>query len=422
MQKTFGKIGCPVKWCPLAGPPGHKAQKAPRKAATPSVGPGRTRHTGVQNASSHYNQLIGLCAKAYFLAVFHAAFPVGFGRGVGKVVVMVARALPGEVFIQQGARYHRHGVARIGAGHVQRNGVKAGKHAHIGNDGGVIFRMAVAVGRHLVHNIDVKSRAPVHHSLGILGHFAVQLVIGSVVGGIYRIEIARANAAPAAHALCMVNARLVRFVKGDGAVGAVFHARPARTAQGLIHRGLAGRMHIHLARARAAAHAHVFHRAAKARALVPFEMRKRNKHVRVHHGAPNQRVLDVLAALHGHSHLVCALQAVCNDNLAAGGKGRIAVFIGGVHMVQRILAPAHIQCVAVCQKRLAAQGLHHVGHRLGKIRAQVGKIARFAEVDFDGGIFVFEIYGLKARAAHQFFQLLLQVGARAGTHIGKIYF
>ena len=80
-------------------------------------------------------------------------------------------AVPGG----SGPRQGRLGVYRVGAGHVQGHRVKAGEHTHVGDDGRVVLRMTVAVGRHVDDQADVEAGPPVHHRLGILGDLAVQI-------------------------------------------------------------------------------------------------------------------------------------------------------------------------------------------------------------------------------------------------------
>ena len=60
-------------------------------------------------------------------------------------------------------------------------------------------------------------------------------------------------------------------------------------------------------------------------------------------------------------------------------------------MVQRVLASAHVQGVAVGQEGLAAQLLDHFDHHGGIVGTQIRQVARLAEVDLDGGILVGEI-------------------------------
>ena len=338
------------------------------------------------------------------------------------MVVMVTGAAGAQVFVQQASGHHGHAVARVRARYVQRHRVKAGEHPHVRNDSRVILTVAVAVRRNLVDDIDMESRAAVHHSLGVLGHLAVQLVVGGIVAVIYGVKIACTDAAAAAHTFAVVDARFAVFIKSNGSVRAVFHAHAAAPANAFVHVRLTRAMHVHLSCARTAAHADILDGAAEARALVPFEVGQRNEYIRIHHGAADMGLPDVFAAAHGHVHLIRPLQAVCNNDLAAGGKWRKPVFISRFDMVQRIFAAPHIQRVAVCQKRAAAQLFHGVRNGLCKIGPQVRKVARFAEMDFDSGIFILKIDLSDARFEDQPLEFLLQVRARQRTHVCKIYF
>lgn len=80
-------------------------------------------------------------------------------------------------------------------------------------------------------------------------------------------------------------------------------------------------MLFHLARAAAAAHAQVFDGAAEAGGLVPLEVVEADDDVRVHDGPADLGLLHIFAARHRHQRLVGALEAVGDDDLAAGGKG-----------------------------------------------------------------------------------------------------
>ena len=92
-----------------------------------------------------------------------------------------------------------------------------------------------------------------------------------------------------------------------GPVGADARALAAADAQLLLDIGLAGVVHFHFAGARAAAHADILDGAADALGLVALKMRQGNDDIRIHHGAANLRLFDVLAALDGDEHLVGAL-------------------------------------------------------------------------------------------------------------------
>ncbi len=53
-------------------------------------------------------------------------------------------------------------------------------------------------------------------------------------------------------------------------------------------------------------------------------------------------------------HIVCAAQTIADDNLATRGHGPEAVKVGAVHMLQRVLAAAGIERVAIRQEGQAA--------------------------------------------------------------------
>ena len=83
--------------------------------------------------------------------------------------------------------------------------------------------------------------------------------------------------------------------------------------------GLAGVVLLHFSGPAAAAHADVLQRAAEARLLVALEMAQGDEHVGVHHGPADPGLLHIFAAAHRHLRLVVALEAVGDDDLAAGG-------------------------------------------------------------------------------------------------------
>ena len=91
-------------------------------------------------------------------------------------------------------------------------------------------------------------------------------------------------------------------------------------------------------------------------------MRQRDDDVRVHDGAADLCLLDILAALYRNGDIVGAFQTVANQNMAAGGEGREAVQIRGFYVVKGVLPAAHIERIAVRQEGLSAQAFYHVSH------------------------------------------------------------
>ena len=163
----------------------------------------------------------------------------------------------------------------------------------------------------------------------------------------------------------------------------------------------------HLARPGAAAHADVFQGAAEAGLLVALEMGQGDEHVGVHHRPADLGLLHILAALHGDVHLVIALEAVGNDDVAAGGIGGKTVDIGRFQVIQRVFAAAHIQGVAVRQEGLAALAFYQIRHGLGPVGPQIGQVARLAEVHLDGHILAVHVDVAETGSHHQPGQLLL---------------
>lgn len=95
---------------------------------------------------SHLHQLVLPAAEADLLGVGQAGPVFGVGVGVVEVVVPVveagARHLVGQLAAGQGSLPE----AGVHAGLVERERVGRGEHAHVGDDRGVVARMAVAGG------------------------------------------------------------------------------------------------------------------------------------------------------------------------------------------------------------------------------------------------------------------------------------
>ena len=75
-------------------------------------------------------------------------------------------------------------------------------------------------------------------------------------------------------------------------------------------------MLLHLAPAASAAHAQVFHRAAKAGLLVSLEVAQGKNYVGLHNGLADFGGLNVLRPGYRDLHIVVAPQAVADDNHA----------------------------------------------------------------------------------------------------------
>ena len=120
---------------------------------------------------------------------------------------------------------------------------------------------------------------------------------------------------------------------------------------------------------------------------------KGNKYIGVHHSPANFCGLHILTATHRNLYIVAALQPVGNKDVAAGVVWIETILVCGLDMVQSVLSPAHIQRIAVRQKRLPALILHQICHHSGPVGPQICLIPRFAKVHLDCDIFVIHIYG-----------------------------
>ena len=180
-------------------------------------------------------------------------------------------------------------------------------------------------------------------------------------------------------------------------------------------------MLLHLAGARAAAHAEVLHGAAEARLLVALEVRETDDDVRVHERAADLGVLHVLAARHGHLDLVEALEAVGDDRVTAGLERVEAIGVGGVEVVERVLASAHVERVAVRDERLAAQLAYHVHDGAGVVGAQVAEVARLAQVHLDGNELVLEVDLTDSRPLDEALELVGKTVSHVRVKVAEVH-
>ena len=127
------------------------------------------------------NQFVFPAPQTDLLGVFQAGAPLGLRGGVGEVIVVVVEAGVGQMVGQLAVGHGGSSQTGVYAGLVQRQGIKGGKHPQVGQDGGVILTMAVAVGRNIHHQRDVEGGTAVHHGFGLLSHAAVEDFVGVVV-------------------------------------------------------------------------------------------------------------------------------------------------------------------------------------------------------------------------------------------------
>ena len=330
---------------------------------------------------------------------------------------VLLREVVGELAVRQRRRLE----AGVGARLVERDGVEGGEHADVRQDGGVVLAVAVAVRRDVAHDVDVEAGTVLADCLRVLRHLAVEEVAGIPLLVADRVEAAGADAAAAALAEVLVDVRLIVFVR-DGIGAAFLRAFAAAAAEILIDDALARGVLLHLARAAAAAHADVLERAAEACRLMPLEMGEADEDVGVHDGAADLRFLDILAVLHRDRDVVRALEPVADDDLAARCDRVEAVEVRAVHVLERVLAAAGVERVAVREERAAALRLHEIGDGLRVLRTQESEVAEFAEMHLDGDEFVLHVDVLDARGQAETFQLVLDARADGAAEIREVDF
>ena len=215
----------------------------------------------------------------------------------------------------------------------------------------------------------------------------------------------------------MINRRLAILTKADRPVRTVSGTGTAAHALRLIHVRLSGIVLLHLSGTASAAHTDILQAAAEAGSLVALEVGQRNEHVGIHNGTADLRRLYQLAANHRDFDIVRTLEAVGDDHLAARGERREAIFVSGLDMIQSVLAPPHIQCIAIRQERLASQLFDDIRHCFRIIRTQIRQVARLTKMDLDCHKLVVHIDCPNPRTADQLLKLQQQVAAGGHSQI-----
>ena len=334
---------------------------------------------------------------------------------------MVAVPARGGEVLAQLAVGQRSGVqAGVSASLVEGHRVEGGEHADVRQDGRVVLAVAVAVGADVLHKADVEGGAVMADGGSVLGHLAVQHLVGAVAQGIDGVEVAGTDAAAAALALVLVDDRLVLLVVADGVGAALLGAAMTAAAEVFLHRRVAGGVLLHLAGAGAAAHADVLDGTAEAGGLVTLEVAQADEDVGVHDGAADLSGLAVFAVRHRHLHLIGAAQAVGDDDLTAGGHGPEAVQLGAGQVLEGVLSAARIQGIAVSQEGHTALLLAQVGHHLGVVGAQIGQVAQLAEMHLDGDELALHVDVLDACRDAQAAQLIGEAGTYGTAEIGIV--
>ena len=327
-----------------------------------------------------------------------------------------------DVFVQLGARAGFRRIYQIGAGLVDSHHIRGAQHADIRNDGHIVFRMAVAVGRNVHDEADVELRLAIDDSCRVFRHLFAEgssRLPGNRRNGIGRTQC---QTTAAAQAFIGINGALPVFNAGSS-VSADVHAASAANAFIRIDSHLAVAVLFHLTGPAAAAHADIFNSPAKAGHFMSFKMVQGNNDIRF-----CQRFTDLCLFQHfpvgnRHQRFIVALQSVGNDHMAAGAERIKAIGISRVQMFQGMLAAAHIQCVAVRQEGTAPRRFYHVNNDLCIIGAQIRKVAGLPKMHLDSYKLIFKINVIEPGLLHQLGQLYRQrVPAVRHVKIGKIHF
>ena len=285
------------------------------------------------------------------------------------MIMMIAKSLFCHGIRQLAVRQRCLLQAGIHTGLIQRQGIKGCKHTDIGQNRSIVFAVAVTVRRHIHYQRDMEIRSAVHDSLRIFCHAAVKIFRCRIIAAVDRIKIAGTNAASAAQTLLMINVHLMcGLIIYQSIIGTFLHAALTAPAQTLVDLRLALRMLLHFARSGAAAHTDVFNSTAKPRRLMSFEMIQGNKHIRIHDGTTDLRILHIFAAFYRYLDVIRSLESIANDHGTSHRQWRETILPGTVHMLDGILTAAGVQGVAVGQKRHTAQLLYHIRYRFRIIR------------------------------------------------------
>ena len=233
------------------------------------------------------------------------------------------------------------------------------------------FAMAITVGADVLHQTDVEAGTALTNRLCVFRHLAVQHLVGRIIRTGNRVKRASANATATALALIVIDHGLAIHIRNRVAA-AFLGTAAASAAQIMVDLRLAVRVLSHLAGAASAAHADVLDCTAETRRLMALKVSQADEHIRIHNGAADFCRFAEFAVENGNFHIVCAAQTIADDNLATRGHGPEAVKVGAVHMLQRVLAAAGIERVAIRQEGQAALLATEIRNHLCVIGAQEG--------------------------------------------------
>ena len=142
--------------------------------------------------------------------------------------------------------------------------------------------------------------------------------------------------------------------------------------------------------------------------------------VGIHNGAADFSFLYIFS-VNRNENVIGALESVCDQDVAAGGKRIVAIHIGRIQVIQRIFAAAYIEGIAVRQERLAAVLFNQLHEHSGIVGAKISQISGLSEMDFNGSVLAAEIDLIQhAGFFYKALQFLKQVFMECSSECGKI--
>lgn len=347
--------------------------------------------------------------------------PAGVRIVVLEMFVIMADVTPGEMVSELAVPEWFRLFAEVYAGLVKGYGVEGGQHPDVRKNRGVILRMTVAIRRDIGYEADVEARSAVAYRLGIFSHLSAELLVGVPVHVLYGVEWTGAYAAAAAFAEFRIDVSLAGVV-GNGVRAAFPGAALAKPAFVLMNDGLSAVVLMHLAGPGTAAHADIFYSPSEACGFMTLEVRERNEDVSVHDGVAYEGRLAIFSVLDRYLNVIGSAQTVSDYHRTACRHIIEAVDLGAVEMVYGILPRSRIESVAVSEKRLAAQLLHHVSHSLGIVRAQIGYVSEFAKMHLYGHELAVHVDSADTGPSDEFLKFCRKGYSQLGAEIRKKHF
>lgn len=123
---------------------------------------------------------------------------------------------------------------------------------------------------------------------------------------------------------------------------AVFGTNLTAFADVLVNLRFAVVMLFHFTGPGAASHTKVFDCPAKAGELMTFKMIQGKNDIGVHDSAADPRFFNISTAFNRDENLVCPLETVRNNYMAAGGKRGVSILVSSIDMINRVFPATDI--------------------------------------------------------------------------------